>query len=340
MKQKRFFALVLSMVLILGCVTACTSTSTTPTAAPTAAPSPTPTEAAEWKPEKTIQMIVTFAAGGGMDTIARTISSYIKLDGVTMYVSNIEGGGGCIGIMEAYHSDPDGYTLMVGSPEANSTNYISGSLEAPANTDMVYVCSVAYDMNVLCVAPNTYTDWNAFMEAAKADPGKLNIASVGSMNSMQSSITDVLQKAGIECNYVPYDSASKSRTAAMGGHADALWCQLSEARAFLKSGELVAIGLAGENRTEIAPDIPTFTEMGVNAVSGIHRCVLLPPGTPDNIAEYYETQIKAVYDNPEFQAVIKDTLGYQIEWLGRDDMVAKAAEIQSWAETLMPVIMK
>jgi tripartite-type tricarboxylate transporter receptor subunit TctC len=227
---------------------------------------------------------------------------------------------------------------MIGSPEANTTNYISGSLKAPANKDMIYVCSVAYDANVLCVAPGTYANWTEFVAAAKANPGKLNIASVGSMNSMQASIADVLLKADIKSNYVPFDSASKSRTAVMGKKADALWCQLSEAKPFLDSGELVGIAIAAKKRTDIAPKLQTFSEMGVEAVSGIHRAMLLPPKTPANIVAYYEKKIKEVYDKPEFKKTMQDKMGYSVEWVGTNDMVKRAAEIQAWGEKYMKII--
>lgn len=68
---------------------------------------------ASWKPEKTVNVIVGFAAGGGMDSLARAVANYIDLDGQTMYVTNVEGGGGNIGGMEAYHSDNDGYTIII-----------------------------------------------------------------------------------------------------------------------------------------------------------------------------------------------------------------------------------
>ncbi len=282
MKQKKIrgttlaFVLCILVILVFS-ITACGKSSGTNSTS-------SKTETAEktaWAPKGTVKTIVTFGAGGGMDTIARTIASFINLDGQTMYITNLAGAGGCIGIMEGYHSTPDGYTLMIGSPEANVTNYISGSLKAPANKDMIYIGSVAYDMNVLCTAPGTFANWSEFVAAAKAKPGKLNIASVGSMNSMQASITDVLLKANIKANYVPYDSASKSRTAAMGKKVDALWCQLSEAKPYLDSGELIGIAIAAKKRTEIAPNLPTFSEMGITqSVAFIEHCFYLPKPRP------------------------------------------------------------
>lgn len=338
MDQKKLggktLALVVCILMLLALTTACSKSSGTNSASGKTETS----DKTSWAPKRTVKTIVTFGPGGGMDTIARAIASFINLDGQTMYITNVAGAGGCIGIMEGYHSAPDGYTLMIGSPEANTTNYISGSLKAPANKDMIYVCSVAYDANVLCVAPGTYANWAEFVAAAKATPGKLNVASVGSMNSMQASIADVLLKADIKCNYVPFDSASKSRTAVMGKKAEALWCQLSEAKPYLDSGELVGIAIAAKKRTEIASKLPTFSEMGVEAVSGIHRAMLLPPKTPANIVAYYEKKIKEVYDKPEFKNVIQGKMGYAAEWVGTKDMVNRAAEIQVWGEKYMKLI--
>jgi tripartite-type tricarboxylate transporter receptor subunit TctC len=339
MKLKKILGVGISVLVVIALFAGCQKPA--PSAAGSSAASAAASPAASWKPAKPVKMIVTFAAGGGNDTIARTIASNIDLDGQSMFVSNVEGAGGAIGIMEGYHADPDGYTLMVGSPEANSTQFVSGNLEVPANKDMIYVCSVAYDMNVLCVAPNTYKTWAEFVAAAKAKPGILTVASVGSGNSMEASIVDVCMKAGIDITYVPYDSASKSRAAALGKNADGLWCQLSEARTFIDAGELVALGIAGEVRaTGIAPNLPTYKEMGVNdALSGIHRTVLLPPGTPKEIVDYYSAKIKAVYDKSDVQKILQDNLGYSLEWLAGDDVNKMADSIQKWAEYIIPIIL-
>lgn len=294
----------------------------------------------EWKPESSVNVIVGFAAGGGMDSLARAVVQYCDLDGETMYVTNIEGSGGNIGGMEAYHSDNDGLTLYFGSPQANACNYLSGGLSEDLNSEMVYVACLAEDVNVLTVqADSVYKTFEDVIAAAQNAPGDITIASVGSGNSMNASAADVWIQAGIELTYVPYDSTSKSRTAVLGGHEDMLWSQLAEVKSYVDSGELRILAIAADERVEFYPDVPTFKELDIDTTSGISRSVMLPPGTDEKIARYYAKKLKEVFDNPEFQALVKDTLGYVLIYTGYDEMKEKTAEVGTWAEKMMPLVL-
>lgn len=343
-RLSRVIALVLSLLMLTSIVTACGSSgkqSPAASAPAASAPAASSQKEASWKPTSTVNVIVGFAAGGGMDTLARAVASYVDLDGQTMYVTNVEGGGGNIGGMEAYNSDPDGYTLYIGSPQANVCNYLSGGLSANLNQEMCYVCCIAEDVNVLTVGKDSpYKSFEDVVTAAKANPKGVSIASVGSGNSMEASATDVMQQAGIELNYVPYDSASKSRTAVLGGHSDLLWSQLAEAKSYVDSGDLRILAVAAEERVPFYPDVPTFKELGVNSVSAISRSFMLPPKADEAIARYYDEKFRAVFDNPEFQSTVQDSLGYVLNYTDFDGMKTKTGELQTWAEGIMPTILK
>jgi tripartite-type tricarboxylate transporter receptor subunit TctC len=348
----RAFSLVLALLMLCSVLSGCgnsstnagakaSSPATSASAGSAQAASSGSAQATSWKPTSTVNVIVGFAAGGGMDTLARAVASYIDLDGQTMYVTNVEGGGGNIGGMEAYNAEPDGYTLYIGSPQANVCNYLSGGLTANLNEEMVYVCCIAEDVNVLTVAKNSpYQSFEDVVKAAKANPKSVSIASVGSGNSMEASATDVMQKAGIELNYVPYDSASKSRTAVLGGHSDLLWSQLAEAKSYVDSGDLRILAIASDERVSFYPDAPTFKELGVDATSAISRSYMLPPKTDEAIARYYDEKLHEVFKNSEFQSTIQDKLGYVLNYTDFDGMKDKTATLQKWGEAIMPTILK
>lgn len=339
--MKKLLAILLCVATIVS-VTACGGTNAKEdTAKEETKTEETKTEEAKgWKPESTVNVIVGFAAGGGMDSLARAVASYIDLDGQTMYVTNVEGGGGNIGGMEAYHSDNDGYTVYFGSPQANACNYLSGGLTEDLNSEMVYIACLAEDVNVLTVgADSPYQTFEDVVAAAKAAPNSISIASVGSGNSMEASAADIWLSAGIELNYVPYDSASKSRTAVLGGHSDLLWSQLAEAKSFVDSGELRILAVASEERVSFYPDCPTFIELGVDTSSAISRSVMLPPGTDEEIARYYDEKLQEVFENPEFQATVQDQLGYVLLYTGFDGMKEKAAKVGAWANEMMPLVL-
>jgi len=294
----------------------------------------------DWKPSKPVNVITGFAAGGGMDTLARAVASYINLDGQTMYVTNVVGGGGNIGGMEAFHAKPDGHTLYIGSPQANVCNFLSGGLKANLNEKMIYIACIAEDVNVLTVrADSPYKSFEELVAVAKKNPGKLTMASVGSGNSMEASATDIFLQADIKLTYVPYDSASKSRTAVLGANADMLWSQLAEAKSQIDAGELRILAIASEKRVNFYPDVPTFMELGVKTSSAISRSFLLPPGADEAIARYYDKKLAEVFNNEKFRTTVQDRLGYVLEYTDFDGMKAKAATLQKWGEKIMPLIL-
>lgn len=343
--MKRIVSLILCLLMIFS-LAACSSETPTEPKTDTSAPAENTDSSKEekepeaWKPTSTVNVIVGFAAGGGMDSLARAVAQYIDLDGQSMYVTNVEGGGGNIGGMEAYHSDNDGYTLYFGSPQANACNYLSGGLTENLNEEMVYVACLAEDVNVLTVgADSPYESFEDVVAAAQANPGAISIASVGSGNSMEASAADVWLQAGVEFTYVPYDSASKSRTAVLGGHSDLLWSQLAEAKSYIDSGELRILGIAADERVSFYPDCPTFKELGVDTTSAISRSVMLPPETDEAIARYYDEKLHEVFENPDFQAVVQDTLGYVLIYTDFDGMQEKAATIGAWADKMMPLVL-
>lgn len=342
--MKRIFALILSLTMVLS-LAACGKTAASPASTGSDAESEpvktaepektTEPEEVNWVPEQNIEYIVGFAAGGGMDVMARTVATYIDLDGQAAYVTNIEGSGSAVAGMEFYFREPDGYSFYVSSPESQACNYFNGALTENLNANCVPVASMCYDCNVICVSANSpYNTMEELLAAAKENPGSITFASISIGSYMHTSALSLMEITGAEFNYVPYDSAAKSRTAVLGNNADVLWCQISEAKAYVESGDLKILATTTQERTEYYPDVPTMAELGYDCEMGLHRSFWLPAGTPDEIVNYYNEALYEVYNNPEFQAVISD-LGYVLMYNDPAEMKTIAAEVQAWAEALL-----
>ncbi|MCD7790149.1 MAG: tripartite tricarboxylate transporter substrate binding protein [Bacteroides thetaiotaomicron] len=270
-----------------------------------------------------------------MDTMARTIATYIDLDGQTAYVTNIEGSGSAVAGMEFYHRDPDGMSFYVSSPESQASNYCNGALTENLNADCVPVASMCYDCNVICVGANSpYETIEDLMEAAAANPGEITLASISLGSYMHTSALGLMKITGLDFNYVPYDSATKSRTAVIGGNEDVLWCQISEAKSYVESGDLRILATTTMERTEYYPDIPTMTELGYECEMGLHRSFWLPAGTPDEIVDYYNKALYEVFCNEEFSGIISD-LGYVLMYNDPDEMKDIVANVQAEIEELL-----
>lgn len=289
-------------------------------------------EKGSWTPSSSVNMIVPYAAGGGTDLLARAIAEHIDLDGQTMYITNIEGAGSVVGTMEAYHARNDGLTLLSQAPETCAFGYFDGAMEPNLCDEMIWIAGLVNDFGTLAVvADSPYETLEDVLTAAKENPDTLTLASLGT-GSSKASVQDFLRQTGAAITYVPYDSAAKSRSAAMGGHEDLLWVNWSEIKAYVDSGDFRILALAAEERQEIAPDILTFNELGYNISHAVTRSVLLPPETDEEIAHYYEAKLKEVFENEEFRTTMRETLGYNMVFTDMDSMKDKIAETMAWAE--------
>lgn len=293
-----------------------------------------------WKPTASVNLIVPYAAGGGTDLLVRAIAQYIDLDGQTMYITNIEGGSGVIGCMEAYHADNDGLTLLSQAVETAAAAYADGSSPENICEDMVWIASLAEDPCVVSVvASSPYESLEDVIAAAKTSSSGMTLAGSGSTFQNIAAL-QIRQEAGVELTFVPYDSGAKARAAVLGGHEDLLLGQLSEAKPYADSGELRILAVALEERSEVAPDIPTFKELGYDLTCNAHRGIILPPETDEKIARYYEGKLKEVFENEEFQSLMCDTLGYTPSYTGMDDLKDTINASIEWAEKYVQLMAK
>lgn len=254
-------------------------------------------------------------------------------------MTNIEGGSSAIGTMEAYNRKPDGYTILCSMPEALMAYHLGGVLKVPAHEDLEMIATVVYDGNVISVAKDSkFKSIEDVIAYAKENPGKLNWASVGAKSSNEQASAEFWQAAGIEVNYVPYDSASKSRVAVMGGHADVLFGQISEIKAVVDSGDLIPLAVSTAERSKFFPDAPTFKELGYDIENGLHRGFMAPKGTPKEIINKLEAALKDVSENPEFIKLLEENLGYQAQFVGADELEAYIEERWPIQESLYKLI--
>lgn len=290
-------------------------------------------------PERTIEFIVPYAAGGGTDVMARAVANKItELEGWTTVVTNIEGASASIGSMEAYNRDPDGYTVLVHAIEAMLAYYLGGVYELDLTEECEMLATVVYDPNVVSVGANSkFQSWEDVVEHAKANPGDLAWASVGSKSSNEQGSAELWKAADISVNYIPYDSASKSRTAVLGGHADVLYGQLSEVKALVDSGEMKILAASAQERV-LYDDVPTFPELGYDVVNGLHRGFFMPPETPAEIIEVLESAIYEACQDEAFIDNMENNLGYAVQFVGAEDLVTFTNERRPIQEELWNII--
>ncbi len=306
-KYLKLVALLLVAVLAIASLSACTKK---------------PEETVNF-PEGSIEIIVPFAAGGGMDLLARATQPYLQEQGITTVVTNIAGGSSAIGSMEVFNSDPDGYRILCSGIETIMGYNMGGVLESKVE-DYVQLGCLVYDAHIMCVpADSPFNSVADLVTYAKAHPGELNWGGTGSKGNNQMASAELWDAAGITVNFVPYDSGSKTRASIMGGVAnsecDVIQVQLSEAKAIIDSGDCKPLAVFTKDRSSQYPDIPTLKELGYDIDNGLHRGFFAPPKTPAAIQKIIADAFKKVYDNEEFRKVCVENIAFDPFYVGPAD---------------------
>lgn len=258
-------------------------------------------------PAKTVTIMVPQAPGGANDAIARIVAQKLtEQTGQQFLVDNKPGAGGNIGTAMAAKARPDGYTLLL---TVNSAHVINPSLYKSTGFDPVKdfepITPVANAGYVL-VANNAFAPKNVteLIAAAKAQPGKIAIASAGN-GTLNHLIGEMLGKAaGIELMHVPYKGASAAVTDLVGGQVQVSVQSLPSSISFIKSGKLKVLGVVNEKRVAALPDTPTIGETIKGFGSTPWYGLLAPAGTPKAIVAQLQAEVAKALDTQE----VKDKL--------------------------------
>ena len=272
-------------------------------------------------PEKPITVIVPFSAGGEHDMTARTIATRLQeMFGWTVVIQNTSGDSAATIEYMKDSGNADGYTLFMHSPEVMASGFVSGQLKEDYYKQFTYLGCFVYDP--LCISVAADSPFNTIEELfayAKAHPGELNWAAVGAGGFNQMNSENLWSVAGCEFNYVPYDDASKSRAAVLGGHADVFCSFASGAKSSISSGELKALAVGSSERLDYWPEVPTLMEVGCDLQVGLTRCWDIHPDTPQEIVDILTKKLQECLNDAGTQAKLIE-LGQNPNWMTNEEM--------------------
>jgi tripartite-type tricarboxylate transporter receptor subunit TctC len=255
-------------------------------------------------PVKPVKIVVPFSAGTAVDALPRLLAERLMPRlGQPFVVENRPGASGNIGADLVAHADPDGYTLLASpAPPLIVNQYLYAHL-AFDPAAFVPVTVIATAPNVLVVHPSVpAATVQELVEYAKANPDKLNYASPG--NGTTPHLTAELMKmlAGIRIVHVPYKGGSPALADLLAGQVQMMFANLGDVLPYMRSGKLVAVGVASERRLPTLPMLPTLSEQFPGFVSVAWYAIVAPPRTPLEIATRLSTAIKEVLQLPEVAA--------------------------------------
>lgn len=289
-------------------------------------------------PEKPVEVIVGYSAGGGTDVMARTVSQFLEQelgDGASVVVKNMPGAGGQIGFTEVAGADADGYTL--GTFNLPAALALTHDREADYDvTSFTYLANFVEDPNTITVAASSpYQTLDELLAAAKADPRAITVglSSLGGNDHFSANM--MAAAADVEFTIVPFKGASNARTAIMGGHVAAGTMTLGQTTNF--PDELRVLAVLADERSAFRPDVPTAAELGYDVKMSSLRGIVGPADMDAETAEKLRAALSAVNANPDFQTMMAEQ-GNPIAFMVGDDFAATAAAQNQvaadiWAET-------
>jgi tripartite-type tricarboxylate transporter receptor subunit TctC len=271
--------------------------------------SPAPTFAAEDDyPSRDVRIIVSVAAGGGVDLSARIVAAHLQaLWGKSFIVENRTGGASNIAADAVAHAEPDGYTLLATPPNTITANAALFSHLSYDPAQLEPVAIMAMGTNILAVRTGLPVKTVADLIAhAKANPGKMSYASQGNGSTTHLTMELFKSRTGTDLVHVPYRGAEPAVTDLAGGHVDVMFCDVGTAMPLYRGGNIRIIAVATPERVALLPDVPTVEESGVKGfTAATFYALMAPPQTPAAIRTKLNRAIVAAMAEPDTQARLK-----------------------------------
>jgi tripartite-type tricarboxylate transporter receptor subunit TctC len=288
-------------------------------------------------PSRTVKIIVSVPAGGGVDTVTRIFAARLHQRlGQPFVLENRGGSGGNIGAEAAYVSAPDGYTLLATQPAPITSNV---ALYKKLNFDpeaLEPVAVMSKFPNVLLVKQDfPARTVHEFMTYVKANPGKVNFASqgVGTTSHLTAELFNAV--AGTKLVHVPYRGTAPALNDLVAGHVDLIFMELSAAYKLHEGGKAKILATATDKRLELLPDTPTLIEAGVPSfVSDTWNAISAPPKTPAPIIAKLNWNINEILEEPETKARFRDLNLTPAGGSPQDMARLKKEETERWSRVI------
>lgn len=264
-----------------------------------------PAQAADY-PSKPITLMTAFNAGGGSDVSHRLLEKYAKgVFAQPIVVTYKAGAGGEIGWTWLAAAKADGYTIGgVDLPHIVLQPLLRPAGQPGYQTDQLNpLCGLVYDANVVMVPEaSPYKTFKDLIDYAKANPGKLKVATVGKLTGDHLFLMQIEKLTGATFTQIPYSGSGKAIPALLGGEVDAYF---GSGSSFVRMEKTRGLAIGSKERYELCPDVPTFIEQGYAIESGKFRGLATPKGIPAEAQKYLEAKFAELCANPDYQQAVK-----------------------------------
>lgn len=285
-------------------------------------------------PAKPVKLIVPFGAGGAVDVVARLLGNDLtRRLGQPVIVENRTGAGGNIAAAFVAKSDPDGYTLLMGSTGNSVNGSLYSNLTYNPDKDLLPVALVGQVPTVLLAHPSVAASTVPEVIAlAKANPGRLNFAHGGAGTTEHLAAAMFNARSGAALPIVPYRGGAPALNDLLGGHVQLFFTNQLNAAPHLKAGTLKALGVASTERSASLPSVPTFAEQGLpDFVVAVWWGVFGPANLPPAVLGKLNQAINAALKSPEVIAKLEAVGATPIGGTPEQFAAFYARESSKWA---------
>ena len=261
---------------------------------------------AQW-PDKPVRLVVSFAAGGISDVLARALAIPLgKQIGQQVIVDNKPGAGTTIAGDYMARSAPDGYTIWLQDITTHAINVaLYSKLPYDSMKDFTYIAMVASTPLMLVVHPSTpANNVRELIGVLKANPGKYSYGSSGNGTIVHLASEMLKSSAGVEALHVPYKGSNPATAAILGGEVTFVFSTMPPAISNAKAGKLRALGVTTAKRVDAAPDVPTMIEAGVKDFEIVlYSGIMGPKGMDRALVNRINAEFAKVVQAPEIKNV-------------------------------------
>jgi tripartite-type tricarboxylate transporter receptor subunit TctC len=294
---------------------------------------------AQWSPSRAVRIVVPFAPGGQPDVVARSLAEPLaKALGQPVIVENRPGAGGDIATEVVARATPDGHTLLMGTngPLAVSPA-LYGNLSYDPVRDLAPVTLVGTSPNLIAVHPALgVSTLAALVEAAKAQPGKLNFSSVGKGSISQLSMELLNSMAGIRTVHVPYNGGAPAVAALVSGDVQILSLNPTALIPQMEAGKVRVVAQTSARRSPLVAAVPTVAESGYPGFEAdVWMAVMAPARTPPDAIRRLNAELVRIVRDPALKASLWDRQWIDPVGASPEDTAAVIRrETQKWARVV------
>mgnify|MGYP001627294308 CR=1 FL=1 len=252
-------------------------------------------------PDQPVKLVVPFPAGGSTDLVARVVAQELKdALGQNVIVENRAGAGSLIGSEYVANAPADGYTVLMAGLTNVFLPYAHANLRFHPVDAFTPVGLVADLPNVIAVNAKTpYKTLAELIAADKAKPGSMSFGSAGVATPSHLVCEMVNHQAKIRLQHVPYKGNAPAVNDLMAGHIPTMCNNLGGTLPYMNSGQIRILAQTGKARSPSAPDIPTFSELGVQGLdTGLWMGLVVPKATPKDVVATLNAALTKVMNNP------------------------------------------